>query len=158
MTTSTSDDKRPELEAQQEAVPPASRSDSKRDDEITQTEPIEMGVLSDIKNTPPIQNQTEFVEAAEEPPKRMHLSGWRLYILTFGLCLSLLLSTLETTIVSTSLVSITNALSGFENRDWVVTSYLLTYTGTFPSPLYPFQLAKLKSTKEIEGEADEDLV
>ncbi len=31
--------------------------------------------------------------------------------------------------MSTSLVSITNSLSGFENRDWVVTSYLLTYTG-----------------------------
>ena len=45
------------------------------------------------------------------------------------LCVSLLLSTLETTIVSTSLVSITNSLSGFENRDWIVTSYLLTYTG-----------------------------
>ena len=48
------------------------------------------------------------------------------------LCLSLLLSTLETTIVSTSLISITNALQGFENRDWVVTSYLLTYTGNTP--------------------------
>lgn len=40
-----------------------------------------------------------------------------------------MLSTLETTIVSTSLISITDALGGFEQRDWVVTSYLLTYTG-----------------------------
>ncbi|OAT05056.1 MFS multidrug transporter [Blastomyces gilchristii SLH14081] len=31
--------------------------------------------------------------------------------------------------LSTSLVSITNALDGFEKRDWIVTSYLLTYTG-----------------------------
>jgi hypothetical protein len=43
--------------------------------------------------------------------------------------LALFLSTVETTIVSTSLVSITNALSGFDKRDWIVTSYLLTYTG-----------------------------
>jgi hypothetical protein len=57
------------------------------------------------------------------------------------LCLSLLLSTLETTIVSTSLVSITNALSGFENRDWVVTSYLLTYTGN--PPVIPNYIYKL---------------
>jgi MFS family permease len=28
------------------------------------------------------------------------------------------------------LVSITNALNGFILRDWIVTSYLLTYTGT----------------------------
>jgi len=41
----------------------------------------------------------------------------------------LFLSTLETTIVSTSLVSITNALDGFHLRDWIVTAYLITYTG-----------------------------
>jgi MFS family permease len=45
------------------------------------------------------------------------------------LCLGLFLSALETTIVSTSLVPMTNALHGFDERDWVVTSYLLTYTG-----------------------------
>ncbi|KAI0892714.1 drug resistance transporter EmrB/QacA subfamily [Annulohypoxylon nitens] len=63
-----------------------------------------------------------------EPP-REYLKGWRLYVLTFALCLSLFLSTLETTIVSTSLISITNALGDFEQRDWVVTAYLITYTG-----------------------------
>ncbi|KAB5513119.1 drug resistance transporter EmrB/QacA subfamily [Coniochaeta sp. 2T2.1] len=62
-------------------------------------------------------------------PERLYMTGWRLYVLTFALCLSLFLSTLETTIVSTSLISITDALGGFERRDWVVTSYLLTYTG-----------------------------
>jgi hypothetical protein len=46
---------------------------------------------------------------------------------------TLFLSTLETTIVSTSLVSITNALDGFELRDWIVTAYLISYTGTLPS-------------------------
>ena len=43
--------------------------------------------------------------------------------------ISLFLSTIETTIVSTALVSITDDLHGFDTRDWVVTSYLLTYTG-----------------------------
>ena len=46
-----------------------------------------------------------------------------------SLSLSLLLSTLETTIVSTSLVSIGDALHRFDQSGWVVTSYLLTYTG-----------------------------
>ncbi|KAL7627255.1 hypothetical protein AAE478_001444 [Parahypoxylon ruwenzoriense] len=45
------------------------------------------------------------------------------------LCLPLFLSALETTIVSTSLISITIALGDFEQRDWVVTAYLITYTG-----------------------------
>ncbi|KAI6085737.1 drug resistance transporter EmrB/QacA subfamily [Hypoxylon rubiginosum] len=66
--------------------------------------------------------------AALEPP-RTYLKGWRLYTLSFALSLSLFLSTLETTIVSTSLISITNALGDFEQRDWVVTAYLITYTG-----------------------------
>ncbi len=43
--------------------------------------------------------------------------------------MSLLLSTLETTIVSTSLVSIVDELHDFDRSGWLVTSYLLTYTG-----------------------------
>lgn len=57
------------------------------------------------------------------------MSGWRKHILTLGMWIALFLSTLETTIVSTSLVSITNTLNGFNLRDWVVTAYLITYTG-----------------------------
>lgn len=47
----------------------------------------------------------------------------------YSIWLALFLSTIETTIVSTALVSITDDLHGFDIRDWVVTSYLLTYTG-----------------------------
>lgn len=36
---------------------------------------------------------------------------------------------LEVTIVSTSLVDITNDLQGFDRTSWIVTGYLLTYTG-----------------------------
>ncbi|KAI0128108.1 major facilitator superfamily domain-containing protein [Hypoxylon sp. NC0597] len=77
-------------------------------------------------NKQPDSETTQDVIA--EPP-RQYLKGWRLYTLSFALCLSLFLSTLETTIVSTSLISITNALGDFEQRDWVVTAYLITYTG-----------------------------
>ena len=31
--------------------------------------------------------------------------------------------------MSTALVAITNALNGFEKNNWIVTSYLLTYSG-----------------------------
>ncbi|KAM7213961.1 Major facilitator superfamily domain containing protein [Rhypophila decipiens] len=60
---------------------------------------------------------------------KVYQTGWRLHMLTAGICMSLLLSTLETTIVSTSLVSIVNDLHGFGQSGWVVTSYMLTYTG-----------------------------
>ncbi len=46
----------------------------------------------------------------------------------------MLLSTLETTIVSTSLVSMVNELQGFSQAGWVITAYFLTYTGLKPIP------------------------
>ena len=36
---------------------------------------------------------------------------------------------METTIVSTALVPITNALAGFQKGSWIVTAYLLNYAG-----------------------------
>lgn len=47
------------------------------------------------------------------------------------MCLSLFLSQVEYTIVSTSLVSITDSLHSFSTSSWIVTAYLLTYTGTW---------------------------
>ncbi|KAK3321991.1 putative efflux pump antibiotic resistance protein [Apodospora peruviana] len=58
-----------------------------------------------------------------------HLTGWRLVVTTLGLLLCLYLVNLEVTIVSTSLVSIANDLSGFDKTNWIVTGYLITYTG-----------------------------
>lgn len=43
--------------------------------------------------------------------------------------LSLFMVNLEVTIVSTSLVDITNDLQGFDRTSWIVTGYLLTFTG-----------------------------
>jgi len=39
------------------------------------------------------------------------------------------LPNVEATITATSLVSITNELHGFEKSSWIITSYMLTYTG-----------------------------
>ncbi|CAI4214153.1 unnamed protein product [Parascedosporium putredinis] len=65
-----------------------------------------------------------------EPLATTFLTGWRLVVGITGLLLCLYLVNLEVTIVSTSLVSITNDLSGFEKTNWVMTGYLITYTGT----------------------------
>jgi hypothetical protein len=52
-----------------------------------------------------------------ETPDNVYMGGWRLHFLTAGIWLALFLSTLETAIISTSLVSITDAVGGFEMRD-----------------------------------------
>ena len=80
--------------------------------------------------TPTVPSPSQEPETTDhEHPRIEYLKGWRLHILTLSLCLGLFLSTIETTIVSTALVDITNALNGFEKGNWVVTSYLLTYSG-----------------------------
>ena len=46
-----------------------------------------------------------------------------------SLCVGLFLATLEISIVSTALVNITDGLRMFGQGNWIVTAYLLTYTG-----------------------------
>lgn len=50
-------------------------------------------------------------------------------VILSSVVLSLFMVNLEVTIVSTSLVDITNDLQGFDRTSWIVTGYLLTYTG-----------------------------
>ncbi|KAH8645580.1 major facilitator superfamily domain-containing protein [Tricladium varicosporioides] len=64
-----------------------------------------------------------------ELPPAEHLTGWRLQGITFACVLSVFLANLEVSIVSTTLVAITDDLKSFDRSSWVVTSYLLTYTG-----------------------------
>lgn len=58
-----------------------------------------------------------------------YLQGLKLHTISVTLCLCLLLVNLEISIVSTSLVGITNSLHGFGQSSWIVTAYLLTYVG-----------------------------
>ncbi|TGO54125.1 hypothetical protein BCON_0112g00210 [Botryotinia convoluta] len=64
-------------------------------------------------------------QSASDGPR--YLSGWRLSLLTLGLCLSLMLSSLDITIVSTALVTISDDLQAFDQSSWIVNSYLTTY-------------------------------
>ncbi|KAL3473808.1 major facilitator superfamily domain-containing protein [Aspergillus californicus] len=65
------------------------------------------------------------------PPNQQpnFLQGLQLWLVGFGLSLALFLTALEVSIVSTALVTMTDELQGFSQSSWVVTAYLLTYTG-----------------------------
>ncbi|RDL41698.1 uncharacterized protein BP5553_01677 [Venustampulla echinocandica] len=78
--------------------------------------------------------QTQDVEEGDSTPQveedtKVYLSGWRLYVVTIALCLSMFLPNFEVSIVSTSLLTITNELKGFSQSSWIVDAYLITYTG-----------------------------
>ncbi|KAF5671689.1 major facilitator superfamily transporter [Fusarium heterosporum] len=82
-------------------------------------------------SSPTVTNEHDRSASSSDNPvtPKVYHTGWRLHALTTALCLGLLLSTLETTIVSTALVPIVDALQGFDHASWIVTSYLVTYTG-----------------------------
>ncbi|KAL8995318.1 MAG: hypothetical protein Q9169_004922 [Polycauliona sp. 2 TL-2023] len=60
-----------------------------------------------------------------DPP----LAGFHFWLVILSLCLALLLSTLETTIIATALIDISDSLGDFGKSSWIVIAYLLTYTG-----------------------------
>ncbi|KAK5991014.1 Multidrug resistance 3-like protein [Cladobotryum mycophilum] len=71
-----------------------------------------------LSNPKPMPND------ANEP-----VTGARRVVLIISLLTGLLFSTLDTSIVSTSLVTISNELGDFVNASWIVLAYLLTYMG-----------------------------
>ncbi|OOO09604.1 major facilitator superfamily MFS_1 [Aspergillus oryzae] len=55
--------------------------------------------------------------------------GWRLCFVILGLMICLYLVNMEVTIVSTSLIAITSDLNGFNKTSWIITGFLITFTG-----------------------------
>lgn len=57
-----------------------------------------------------------------------------------SLSLCMVLVNIEVAIIGTSLISITDDLHGFSQMGWVVTGYLITYTGGFICVCYDCRL------------------
>jgi len=61
--------------------------------------------------------------------RKHSITGPRRVVLVISLLAGLLFSSLDTSIVSTSLVTISHDLDDFTNAPWIVLAYLLTYMG-----------------------------
>lgn len=64
-----------------------------------------------------------------------YITGPKLILINAGLMISIFLVQMESSIISTAIVDITNQLGGYEKSSWLFTAYLLTYCG---KPYYPF--------------------
>ncbi|KYK60648.1 Major facilitator superfamily domain, general substrate transporter [Drechmeria coniospora] len=73
--------------------------------------------------------QTAVADAPHVPQAPIAVSGARQVVLMGSLLVGLLFSSLDTSIVSTSLVTISHELNDFVNAPWIVLAYLLTYMG-----------------------------
>ncbi|KAI1094620.1 putative MFS multidrug transporter [Rostrohypoxylon terebratum] len=82
----------------------------------------------ETKMTPsePQANETTIVDN-RTPDSTEVLHNAQLGLVVLGLWISLFLCSLETTIVSTSLIHIANDLNDLQNSGWIVIAYLLTF-------------------------------
>jgi hypothetical protein len=72
--------------------------------------------------------------AVEEPEDHSkYLTGFKLWILTLGLCLTTFVIALDNTIIATAIPKITTVFNSLEDVGWYGSSYLLTTTSLQPS-------------------------
>ncbi|MCJ1476102.1 hypothetical protein MMC13_004767 [Lambiella insularis] len=91
-------------------------------------QPASTTVLQEDKNEKPRTSEVKALNTAL-PSRAPALPIWQVAIIVFCLCFALLLSALETSIVATALVSIASNFGDYASANWVVVSYMLTYTG-----------------------------
>ncbi|THV49260.1 hypothetical protein BGAL_0204g00150 [Botrytis galanthina] len=96
--------------------------------EPTAVEPISTEKIVEHAELPSSEQPSE--EASDDDING-YVEGAKLYLLTLSLSLCMLIGTIELTVISTSLTSITNDLHGFNKTGWIVTGYLVTYSSTF---------------------------
>ncbi|KAM3511162.1 hypothetical protein MY11210_005213 [Beauveria gryllotalpidicola] len=81
---------------------------------------------SPIKETKQIPIECPFDEEPNFPPKK---SAIRFWILSFGICLGLFLSIIDSSIVATALFTIGNDFKDLEAINWIALAYTLAYLG-----------------------------
>ncbi|PVI05321.1 MFS general substrate transporter [Periconia macrospinosa] len=85
--------------------------------------------LENIEKSAPVSPPSSEDRVLDQESDFDLLYGWRLHMTTLTICLSLFLASLEVSIVSTVLVSIARDLHNFTETGWIVSAYLLTYSG-----------------------------
>ncbi|CAI9626582.1 unnamed protein product [Alternaria burnsii] len=94
-------------------------SSTSRDDIVMDTSSVEKA-FTDTSSP----NEAETVVMADESK---YITGIKLYLINTCLTVSIFLVTLESTIISTAIVDITDELGGYEKSSWLFTAYMLTY-------------------------------
>jgi hypothetical protein len=84
---------------------------------------LEEGVL----DTPPSFQD----EAVVPDDDSRYITGRKLYLINTGLIISMFVVQLDSSIISTSVVDITDQLGGYEKSSWLFTAYLITFCGKY---------------------------
>jgi hypothetical protein len=84
---------------------------------------LEEGV---VEASPSVQD-----EAVITDDDSRYITGRKLYLINTGLIISMFVVQLDSSIISTSVVDITDQLGGYEKSSWLFTAYLITFCGTY---------------------------
>jgi hypothetical protein len=88
---------------------------------INESVKLEKGV---VESTPSLE---EPVVALDD--ESHYITGTKLYLINTGLIISMFIVQMDSSIISTSVVAITDQLGGYEKSSWLFTAYLITYCG-----------------------------
>jgi hypothetical protein len=80
-----------------------------------------------VANTPPVVGDGAVIPEDES----RYITGIKLYTINAGLMLSMFLVQMDSSIISTAIVDITDHLGGYEKSSWLFTAYLITYCSTY---------------------------
>ncbi|KAL9063117.1 MAG: hypothetical protein Q9157_008409 [Trypethelium eluteriae] len=106
----------------------ASEGDA-QEEAITNPQDAEKNYSNDeIRETPPSQDEDTTTE-----DETIYPGGFKLAILSFGLCLALFVVALDNTIIATAIPRITSVFDSLDDVGWYGSSYLLTTTSLQPS-------------------------
>jgi hypothetical protein len=72
---------------------------------------------------------TKTARAPSEDDESKYITGTKLYLINTALIVSIFIAQLDSSIVSTAVVDITDQLGGYEKSSWLFTSYLITFCG-----------------------------
>ncbi|KAM3069259.1 hypothetical protein ACMFMG_010770 [Clarireedia jacksonii] len=70
----------------------------------------------------------QVTEESPPTPQITYILGWKLHLLTLAICICGFVTNVEVSIVSTSLVTISDDFHSFKDNIWIVSAYQVTYT------------------------------
>jgi hypothetical protein len=82
-----------------------------------------------IEKGPDVISTPIDADGLQDDDDSKYISGQKLYLINLGLIVSIFIVQMESSIISTAVVDITDQLGGYEKSSWLFTAYLLSYCG-----------------------------
>lgn len=97
--------------------------------------------------------ESNYQVPGEEEDTSGHLHGWRLWVVAILISIVYFIVQVEISIVTTSIVNITQDIGGFARAGWVMSAYLLGFVSKSHFVLFPIMLSLLWANRVTFSQA-----